>query len=204
MFRADNLHFARNTLPLLTDVSFEVLPAQLVKITGGNGSGKTTLLKIVSGLLAPDSGDLYWNERPIAEAPDSYREEVLFVGHNNALADELTPVENMQAIAGLRRRQPRQLLTAALAAAGLAAANTECRRLSAGQKRRAALARLLAFSAKLWLLDEPLAALDGDGRTMLSNWLAAHLTAGGMAICSMHHHTDWDVPAAAIIACDGN
>ena len=204
MFRADNICFSRNAAALLADVSLAVAPAQLVKIIGGNGCGKTTLLKILCHLLPPDSGGLYWSDEAVGNDADAYREHILYVGHNNALAAELSPLENLRAAAGLRARPPKLPLPQALAAAGLGAeASRPCHALSAGQKRRAALARLQAFSAELWLLDEPLAALDAEGRAMLGEWLAAHLAAGGMAICTMHRAEDWDVPAATVLHCTG-
>lgn len=221
MLRADKICFSRDAAngtggmggtgggaDLLADVSLSVAPAQLVKIIGGNGCGKTTLLKILCLLLPPDSGALYWADAPVTDDADAYRERVLYIGHGNALAGELTPLENLRAAAGLRARAPKQPLEQALAAAGLGAgagadAARPCHALSAGQKRRAALARLQAFSAELWLLDEPLAALDADGRAMLGEWLAAHLAAGGMAVCTMHRAEDWDVPAATVLHCTG-
>ena len=187
---------------MLADISLAVSPAQLIKIIGGNGGGKTTLLKILCHLLPPDGGDLYWQGSPVSADADAYREQILYIGHHNALSDDLTPLENLRAAAGLRLRPPKLPLPEALEAAGLGAqAHKLCRHLSAGQKRRAALARLVAFPADLWLLDEPLAALDGGGRKMLEDWLCTHLAAGGMAICTMHHAEDWNIPAATVLEC---
>lgn len=205
MLRADNLCFTRNAAAVLGDVSLSVSPAQLLKITGGNGGGKTTLLKLLCLLLPPDSGELYWQDTPVSADADAYREHLLYIGHRNALADDLSPLENLRTAAALRQRPPKQALTQALTDAGLQEQlNTPCRYLSAGQKRRAALARLLAFPAELWLLDEPLAALDGGGREMMKQHLQAHLAGGGMAVCTMHHREDWEVPSAAVLHCAAN
>ena len=142
------------------------MPAQFIKVIGHNGSGKSTLLKILCRLLPADSGSIYWQNKPVSDDTDAFREQLLYIGHSNGLANDLTPLENLHAAAGLRLQKPVQPLTQALAAAGLAAeANRLCRYLSAGQRRRAALARLQAFRTPLWLLDEPLAALDNHGKT---------------------------------------
>lgn len=203
MLHAKEIAFARDSAPLFSDFSLQAAPTQLVKITGGNGAGKTTLLKILSHVLPPDGGGVYWHGKPVADDADGYREQLLYVGHASALAGDLTPLENLRAAAGLRLRPPRQPLPQALGAAGLPAAALQkpCRQLSAGQRRRAALARLQAFDAALWLLDEPLAALDESGRAMLTDWTQAHLAGGGMAVCTLHHVDDWQLPAAQVVAC---
>lgn len=201
MLQADNICFNRGATAVLDKVSFTLRPAELIKIVGANGSGKTTLLKILCRLLTPDSGMLYWRDSPIKDNSEQYHEEMLYIGHKHALADELTPLENLHAAAALRQRPPRLTADAALAAAALPprCRQQHCRYLSAGQKRRAALARLQAFTATLWLLDEPLAALDNDGTAIIEHWLQQHLQNGGMAICAMHHAGHTRLPAAATL-----
>lgn len=204
MLYADGLCFMRNAAPLLTNISFRLTSGQLVKIIGNNGCGKTTLLKILCYLLPPDSGTVYWQDKPVPADADEYREQLLYIGHHTALAEELTPLENLRAAAGLRGRPPQMPFAEALTAAGLDASlqNRLCRHLSAGQKRRVALSGLQAFTTRLWLLDEPLAALDGEGRAMLTDWLQAHLQNGGMAICTMHRAQDWQVAHDLLINCN--
>lgn len=204
LLRAENLRRRADGRLLLSPTSLSAAAGEFVKVVGGNGAGKTTLLKILCRLLMPDGGVLCWNGGDVEDNLDDYREELLYVGHKNALADDLTPLENLRASALLRRRTPAADLSDALAQAGLAgAARRRCRWLSAGQRRRAALARLRAFRARLWILDEPLATLDKDGRRMLGDWLSAHLSAGGVAIASMHAADDFPTPAARVVHCGG-
>ena len=174
-------------------------PGELIKIVGGNGCGKTTLLKMLCFLLPPDDGDIYWDGDNVCDDLDAYREELLYVGHQNAIADDLTPLENLRAAAALRLRSPLLPLAQALAEAGLGDKRQPCRRLSAGQRRRAALARLRAFRARLWLLDEPLVSLDANGRDIFCRWLRAHLQSGGIAIASAHDAGDWEVSTARVV-----
>ena len=188
MLQVNKICYNRGEAVALNDISFTLRPAELVKIVGSNGSGKTTLLKIICQLLPPDSGTLYWHDSPVDRTSEQYYEELVYIGHSHALADDLTPLENLRAAGALRQRPPRLTPDEALTAAALPpdCRRRRCRYLSAGQKRRTALARLQAFSAALWLLDEPLAALDKDGAEVVDNWLQHHLQNGGMAICAMH------------------
>ena len=161
---------------LFYDLDITVGRGELVEIRGANGSGKSTLLRGLAGLRELTAELL---ERHVAFE---------YIGHRTGLAERLTPVENIRWLTRLKgRKDDSQVVEAAMIRLGLAAVADElCSTLSAGQQRRAALARLVATNAPLWLLDEPLAALDQAGADILRELVAAHLAAGGAAVCATH------------------
>lgn len=164
-----------------------VLPAGgALLLTGANGSGKSTLLRLLATLLAPEAGTIAWGGAPIREDLPGHRARLHYVGHLDAVKPALAVRETLEFSAGLRGVQTPSA-DAALAAFGLdAVADWPCRWLSAGQKRRLALARLLAAPAPLWLLDEPTAALDADGERRLIASIEAHRTSGGRVAIATH------------------
>jgi len=185
---ASDLECVRGDRTLFSGVSFAVRPGAGLLVQGANGAGKTSLLRIVLGLSPPASGEVTWTGRPIRTLGEAYRRELVYCGHPNALKDDLSAAENVRAAAALSGRQiTRAEALAALARVGVdAAADLPVRSLSQGQKRRTALARLVLDGAKLWVLDEPLAALDTAGAEWLAGMLDAHLSAGGMALVTSH------------------
>jgi heme exporter protein A len=163
------------------------LPAGgVLVLTGTNGSGKSSLLRLLAGLLAPAAGRLLWGGVPISRDPGAYRAALHYVGHLDATKPALTPRETLGYWAALRGVAA-PATEAALAAFGLATvADRPCRWLSAGQRRRLALARLIAAPAPLWLLDEPTGALDSDGEARLVAAVGSHRAAGGRAAIATH------------------
>jgi heme exporter protein A len=155
-------------------------------LTGSNGSGKSSLLRLFATLLAPAAGDLLWSGVPVARDALRYRALVHYVGHLDATKPTLTAREMLGFWAALRGTAA-PAIDAALSAFGLGGvAERPCGWLSAGQRRRVALARLVAAPAPIWLLDEPTAALDGDGEARLLNLIAEHRTAGGRVAIATH------------------
>jgi heme exporter protein A len=159
-------------------------------VTGPNGSGKSSLLRLLATLLVPVAGRFLWGGAPVAQDPAGYRSAIHYVGHLDAVKPALTPREMLAFWAALRGiRHP--ATDAALAAFGLdQIADWPCRWLSAGQRRRLALARLVAAPAPIWLLDEPGAALDDDGAARLAAAIAAHRAAGGSIAVATHQPID--------------
>jgi heme exporter protein A len=154
-------------------------------LSGTNGSGKSSLLRLLATLLAPAAGRLLWGGQPVQNDAPGYHSFVHYVGHLDAIKPALTPREMLAFWAALRGRAP--ALDAALSAFGLSArADWPCRWLSAGQRRRLALARLVAAPAPVWLLDEPTAALDADGESRLLTAIAAHREVGGRIAIATH------------------
>jgi len=169
-------------------------------LTGANGSGKSSLLRLLATLLAPAAGRLSWGGQPVARDPARYRAALHYVGHLDAIKPALSAREMLGFWAAMRGTAI-PALDEALDAFGLGGrADWPCRWLSAGQRRRLALARLIAAPAPIWLLDEPSAALDTDGEARLERAMAAHRAAGGCVAVATHQPLA--IPDAAVIALD--
>ncbi|WP_261914465.1 cytochrome c biogenesis heme-transporting ATPase CcmA [Salmonella enterica] len=153
------------------------------EVTGGNGAGKTTLLRLLTGLARPDGGEVYWQGEPLRRVRDSFHRSLLWIGHQPGIKTRLTARENLHFFhPGDGARLPE-----ALAQAGLAGfEDVPVARLSAGQQRRVALARLWLTRAALWVLDEPFTAIDVNGVARLTRRMAAHTAQGGMVILTTH------------------
>ena len=190
MLRAADLECARGGRVLFRGLSLAVAPGALVRIAGGNGRGKTSLLRILCGLLTPEAGAVTWEGQPIRGLREEYSRRLVYLGHAPAVKDELTAEENL-AIAGTLsgRRFAPDSVREALARFGVPESRP-VGRLSQGQRRRAALARLaLCADAPLWLLDEPLAALDERAAALVESLVAAHAARGGMVVFTTHQDT---------------
>jgi heme exporter protein A len=184
----EKVHVWRGDRHVLKGVSLEVRPGELMHISGPNGTGKTTLLRVVSGLLRPEQGSVAWRGKSIASAPCDYQSELAYASHEPALKSDLTALENLRFMVGLKRRVTLSELTASLHRTGVAAcADLPARVLSAGQRRRVAMARVLACRAALWLLDEPFTNLDASGSEVMSALLEEHIEQGGLALVVAHH-----------------
>jgi heme exporter protein A len=184
---AENLHLWRGEAHVLRGVSFSVGAGECLQVTGANGSGKTTLLRALCGLAPLEEGHVHWRGADIAADLQAYHGELAYLGHDNGLKGDLTPAENLRYSVGLRRQVSRDEIAAALAHAGVdAARGIPLRRLSAGQRRRVALARLPLMHAALWLLDEPGSNLDAAGQSVLAQLLDVHTSAGGLAVVATH------------------
>jgi heme exporter protein A len=190
----EKVHVWRGDRHVLKGVSFELRPLELLHIFGPNGTGKTTLLRVVSGLLRPEQGGVAWFGKPIASVQSDYQCALAYAAHEPALKADLTPLENLRFMVGLKRRVSAAELLASLDRTGVAAcADLPVRVLSAGQRRRVVMARVLAARAALWLLDEPFTNLDTTGSQLLSALLAEHVKNGGLAMVVAHHELE---PAA--------
>jgi heme exporter protein A len=183
----DQVHVWRGDRHVLKGVSLELKPKELMHISGPNGTGKTTLLRVVSGLLRPEEGSVTWCGQSIAGVRLDYQCALAYASHEPALKGDLTPLENLRFMVGLRRPVTRAELKATLERTGVGAcADLPVRVLSAGQRRRVVMARVLATQAVLWLLDEPFTNLDAAGSALLGVLLAEHVNGGGMALVVAH------------------
>lgn len=188
MLSAQGLSCLRGSRLLFNNVGFELNAGGLLYVLGENGSGKSSLLRMLCGLLTPEEGAVFWNGKKIKEDAESYLSNLTYLGHLNGLKDDLTALENLQTnarMAGIQASE--QFAMAALTAIGIArCAFLPARVLSQGQKRRVALAGLWLANTKLWILDEPFAALDVASVEVLAARLGAHVAEGGMAILTTH------------------
>ena len=180
---------SRGAARLFRDVSFEAASGEWVALRGPNGSGKTTLLRCVAGLAHTDAGETFWNGASTVRERETFRSHLLYAGHAPGIKDDLSAEENLQSSLALRGvTADADAMREALATVGLAARRKlAARKLSAGQRRRIGLARLLLDPAPLWMLDEPLTALDDEGQALFERLLARHLARGGLAVISTHH-----------------
>ena len=167
-------------------LEFRLAAGGAVLLTGPNGSGKSSLLRLLAALLTPAAGRLLWGGVPVEDDPAAYRAMIHYVGHLDGVKPALSPREMLGFWSALRGVQ-RPAIDSALAAFGIdRIADWPCRWLSAGQKRRLALARLIAAPAPLWLLDEPAAALDDYGEARLAAAIESHRAAGGRVVVATH------------------
>ena len=192
MLHVDHVSYSRNDESILSGVSLSVKPGILMQIEGANGSGKTTLIKLMSGLLEPEEGTVSWHSKPIDATDSLYRGDFAYVGHKSGLKPDLTARENIEVYASLSGGRDWMTPDDALDQVGVKSlADTLCSEMSAGQKKRVTLARLLVRKVTLWLLDEPFANLDSSGGDMLKSMISEHLAAGMVAV-STHRRINWD------------
>ena len=185
LLEARALSFQRQDEPVFAPLDFRLHAGDLVLIEGDNGSGKTTLLRMLAGLLHVDEGELLWQGEILQR--DRCAGQILFLGHQLGLKGDLSPRENLRVAIGLHGVRDGVDVARVLSDIGLRGYEDEpVRRLSAGQKKRAALARLLLLPATLWLLDEPYANLDRTGIALVNGLLETHVASGGVALVTSH------------------
>ncbi len=183
MFEGAELRCVRGQRVVFDRLAFALAPGQALVLTGPNGSGKSSLLRLMAGLARPAAGRLLWDGAPIAADPEAHGARLHYVGHLDAVKPALGVRENLAGWSDLRGGATD--VDGALDRVGLGAlAGLPARYLSAGQRRRLALARLFAAPAPLWLLDEPSVALDRPSVAVLIEALAAHRRGGGICIVS--------------------
>ena len=193
-----DLSCARGDRPLFAGLDVSLGAGELLHIIGSNGSGKTTLLRTLCGLSRPAAGEIRWSGTPIRSLGDEYRQDFAYLGHQDGVQGELTPAENLRALACLANRvSGSDMVSGALERMGLAAhLSFPTKILSQGQKRRLALARLLVLEKPLWILDEPFTALDVRSCRLMTELLSEQLARGGIVLLSSHQ--DFDMPGATL------
>jgi len=172
---------------VLRGLQLDATAGEVVHIAGSNGVGKTTLLRVLASLLMAEQGGVYWQGRPVTANFDAYAASIAYLGHSDALKADFSARENLAHAVGLRRPVTTAELDQTLDRVGL----TDCRDLparvlSAGQRRRLAMARVMLSAAPLWILDEPFTNLDHAGVELLSGVIGEHVDAGGTAIIASH------------------
>jgi len=173
---------------VFSDLSFELFAGELLLIEGPNGSGKSSLLRLLTGLSTPDAGDIIWRHQPIQTIRTDYAQALHYLAHSNGIKLGLTVIENLQLAKQLQHISTAVEFDHVLTQLQLNAhQHVEAHALSAGQKRRITLAKLFLFPKPLWILDEPLTALDDLTQQLFIAQLEKHLHQGGIAIMSSHH-----------------
>ena len=183
----ENLHLWRGERHVLRGLRFALDRGACLEVCGANGSGKTTLLRTLCGLIYPEEGRVLWNGEDVQRDLRAFHAALAYLGHEPPLKADLTARENLHYWIGVRRRLGEEELTRALARVGASSwCERRVRTLSAGQRRRVALAGLALLHVPLWLLDEPTTNLDGEGRELVGTLLSEHLGRGGMVIAAVH------------------
>lgn len=194
-FAGSDLLCIRGERIVFLELGFEIAAGGALILVGPNGSGKSSLLRLMARLLKPAAGSLTWNGTGIAEDPDAHNARLHYIGHQDAVKPVLTVIENLRFWASLRGEHDPNTAERALATFGIAhLADVPGRFLSAGQRRRVNLARLLAAPAPLWLLDEPTTALDKQAINALETAIAEHRRGGGMAVMATHSEIAAEAP----------
>ncbi len=189
----EKVHVWRGDRHVLKGVSLTLRPRELLHVSGPTVPARPTLLRVACGLLRPEQGRVSWLGRSISSVRAEYQDTLAYASHEPALKGDLTALENLRFAVGLKRRVTAAALRASLERSGVAAcADLPARVLSAGQRRRVAMARVLAMSASLWLLDEPFTNLDAAGIGLVSALLQEHVRGGGLALVVAHHDLNLD------------
>ncbi|HUI60708.1 MAG TPA: cytochrome c biogenesis heme-transporting ATPase CcmA [Steroidobacteraceae bacterium] len=185
---AVDLHLWRGDRHVLRGLEFSLGGSECLQVTGSNGSGKTSLLRTLCGLMWPEQGRVLWGGSDIRRDMPAFHTDLAYIGHEPPLKADLTPRENLLYWAGIRRRLTGDEANDALSRVGAAAwGDRPVRTLSAGQKRRVALAGLMLLAAPLWLLDEPTTNLDAEGQQLVSSLIREQLARGGLVVAAVHH-----------------
>lgn len=180
----------RNDRELFRNLNLALSPGQMLVVEGPNGSGKTSLLRILTGLRLADGGEILWRGEPIDRLAGDYYEQVSYVGHHDGVKAELSCLENLRLARAMGIPSARELDDVLDQVDLYRYGESEAGSLSAGQKRRLALARLLATESLLWVLDEPFTSLDRDSMGRFAGLFDAHLQAKGVIVVTSHHAID--------------
>jgi heme exporter protein A len=201
MLEIQSLECVRDDRLLFSDLSFSVAAAEVLQIEGPNGCGKTSLLRIVCGLRLADAGEVKWRGEPIRANREDYYANMVYIGHLPCIKAELTVLENVRALLDTRSLAvSNTVIEAALAKVGLASyEDVPSKALSSGQRRRILLAFIELAEAKLWVLDEPLTALDVQGVDLMESMILEHREAGGSVIFTTHHGMQLDCDMRSVL-----
>lgn len=187
MLEALNLSCVRDERTLFSGLSFTIQPGEIVQIEGHNGAGKTSLMRILAGLSTPDEGEVQWHGQSTRRQREIFHQHLLFLGHQPGIKSVLTAYENLAFYQSDKAQDAQTAIYDALENVGLLGyEDVVVAQLSAGQQRRVALARLWLSQAPLWILDEPLTAIDKQGVTTLIELFEHHAQNGGMVLLTTH------------------
>ena len=194
MLKAESLECVRDDRLLFSDLNFSLSEAEVLQIEGANGCGKTSLLRIICGLRQAEAGRVLWRGEPISSSREDFYSEMVYIGHLPCIKGDLTVMENVRSLLDTRSLTLAEpVIEAALAKVGLASfEDVPGKALSSGQRRRILLAFIELAQASLWVLDEPLTALDVEGVELMESMIIDHKMAGGSVIFTTHHGMQLD------------
>ena len=197
MLKVTNLECVRGENSLFKDINFILEAGELLQVNGPNGSGKTSLLRILCGLAKPAYGEIQWRGNFIQSLDEEYHSVITYLGHLTGAKDNLTAIENLSISCALAGNEiDEEKAYSALQYMGLGGREVlPVKVLSQGQRRRVTLARLLVCSTVLWILDEPLVALDNAAVDLVQRLLEQHLEQGGMVVMTTHQ----DINVTAVL-----
>lgn len=183
----NHLTCERGYRELFNDLSFQLSPGEILHIKGENGAGKTSLLRILAGLALPVTGEILFDGYDCRKYRSEYNEQLAFMGHKLGIKLELTPVENIRSYCELSKNHTDDVILDVLKQVGLYGfEEMYCNQLSAGQKRRVALAQAILSGARLWILDEPFTSLDIVGVEFFLQRIQQHVSQDGMLLLTTH------------------
>jgi len=187
LLQTSDLTCVKDDRVLFEDLNISLTAGQMLLVEGKNGSGKTSLLRILTGLNLPESGDVLWQGEPISQVGPDYYEQVSYVGHHDGIKRDLTCLENLRLVQAMGKPLPIDLDDALEKVNLYRYGDNFVATLSAGQKRRLAMARLVVTEAKLWIMDEPFTSLDKASMAMFQQMFEQHLDDGGVIVMTSHH-----------------
>lgn len=187
VLKIENLECVRDDRLLISDLSLEMTSGQMLHIEGKNGSGKTSLLRILTGLSRPESGEILFDGESIESLSGEYYEKINYVGHHDGIKRDLTCLENLRMAKAIAKPKDIHLDDALRKVNLYAFGDNLVSTLSAGQKRRLALARLVVTEAPFWIMDEPFTSLDTASIALFETLFLEHLEQGGLIAMTSHH-----------------
>ncbi len=186
LLKASLISCVKQQTLLFNKINIELNAGELLFIHGANGTGKSSLLRIMAGLATPASGDVTWQQTSITHHKHDFQNNLHYISHDNGLKLGLTVSENISLLQTLHENNLANKHEVLATLQLTAQQNTIARNLSAGQKRKLALAKLLLIEKQIWILDEPLTALDQNAQQLFLNLLQTHLTNNGICILTSH------------------
>jgi heme exporter protein A len=187
----------RDDRVLFKGLNLQLGEGQILLVEGKNGSGKTSLLRILTGLALPESGEVLWRGKPIGEVGPEYYEQVNYVGHHDGIKRDLTCLENLRLVQAMGRPVDIDLDDALHKVNLYRFGENFVATLSAGQKRRLAMARMVVTEAQVWIMDEPFTSLDKASMAMFQTMFEEHLQKGGVIVMTSHH--DIEMPDSDVV-----